>query len=231
VRARRAWPSADPAACPGLDRIAPLSAPLTGDLWDPVRPGERVLDMPWRRGDALPYADASFDVVVWRQGLQLLADRAHALAELRRVLVPGGRATISVCGPIERSPAFAALADSLERRAGVRAAAAVRWLFSLPEPEELRALLACAGLEQIRVRTARRTTRFPSVAEFLRRTIPGSPTGSATADMPDSATWSVVADMEAALDPWVDAGGLRITTQANVGVAWSSGLRPPAPRG
>jgi hypothetical protein len=48
--------------------------------------------------------------------------------------------------------------------------------------------------------------------------------------MPDVDTWRVVTDLEAALDPWVDAGGLRITTQANVGVGWSGGLRPPAPR-
>jgi SAM-dependent methyltransferase len=76
-------------------------------------------------------------VVVSHHGLQLLPDRGRALGEVRRVLAPGGRAAVAVWGPIGRNPAFAALAESLERRAGLRVAAAVRWLFCLPEPDDL----------------------------------------------------------------------------------------------
>ena len=224
---RRAWPSPEGGARD--DRLPAFAAPLAGDLQEGVRPGERVLDVALRTADPLPFPDATFDVVVWRHGLQLMQDRATALAEIRRVLVPGGRAAVAVGGPIERNPAFAALADSLERHAGAGAGAAVRWLFSLPEPEELRALLACAGFEQVRVRTERRTARFRSVAEFLRRYVPGSPAGSATAHMADDDTWGIVADLEARLCPWLDAGGLRITTQANVGVSFvEGGLRGPS---
>ncbi|HEV8565034.1 MAG TPA: methyltransferase domain-containing protein [Actinomycetota bacterium] len=175
----------------------------------------------WRRGEAssLPFADAAFDVVVCQQGLQVFPDRHRALLEMRRVLVLGGRVGVSVWGPIERSPAFAALADSLERRAGVHVAAAVRWLFSLPEPEDLRALLAVAGFGRIRVRSARRATRFPSVAEFLRRYVPGAPVGSATTQLSEGDWRQVVADVESDLAPWVDSDGLRIVTEANTGVA------------
>jgi len=138
---------------------------------------------------------------------------------MRRVLVPCGRAAISVWGPIERSPACAALADSLKRHAGVQVAAAMRWLFCLSEPGDLHALLSGAGFDGIRMRTARKTTRFPSVAEFLRRYVPGSPVGSATAHMSEDDKRKVVADLETELAPWVDADGLRVTMEANTRVA------------
>jgi hypothetical protein len=115
------------------------------------------------------------------------------------VLAPRGRAAVVVWGPIGRNPAFAALAESLERRAGVRVAAAVRWLFCLPEPGDLRAVLASAGFDAIQVRTARKTVRFPSVAEFLRRCLPGSPPGTATAHLPERDRGNVLADLETAL--------------------------------
>jgi SAM-dependent methyltransferase len=161
--------------------VTPFDTLWAGDLLDQAgfRPGDRVLDLIAAGAgggrSSLPFRDASFDVVVCQQGLQLLPDRGRALAEMWRVLAPGGRAAVAVWGPIARNPAFAALAESLERRAGLRVAAAVRWLFCLPEPGDLGAVLAGAGFEAIRVRTARRTVRFPSVAEFLRRYLPGSP--------------------------------------------------------
>jgi SAM-dependent methyltransferase len=228
VNARRAWPSPDGEARD--DRLPAFAAPLAGDLLDGVRPGERVLDVGSRRPGTSAYPDGAFDVVVWRHGLQLMHDRSTALADMRRVLAPGGRAAVAVGGPIERNPAFAALADSLEHRVGAPAAAAVRWLFCLPQPEELQALLAFAGFDSVRVRTDRRTARFPSVAEFLRRYLPGSPAGSAIAHIPDGDTWDVVADLETDLRPWFDAGGLRITTEANIGLSFVDGLRRSSPR-
>jgi len=162
---------------------------------------------------------ASFDVVLCQQRLQLFRDRGGALSEMHRVLVPSGLVAVSVWGPIERTPAFAALAASLEGHAGVQVAAPVRWLFSLPHPEDLRALLAGADFDGIRVQTLRKTTRFRSVAEFLRRFVPGSPVSLATTHMSEDDKRKVVADLEIELAPWVDADGVRVATEANRGVA------------
>jgi SAM-dependent methyltransferase len=205
--------------------VTPFDMLWAGDLLDQVGfgPGDRVLDLAavggHGGGSTLPFGDASFDVVVCQQGLQLLPDRGRALAEVWRVLAPRGRAAVVVWGPIGRNPAFAALAESLERRAGVRVAAAVRWLFCLPEPSDLRSVLASAGFDAIQVRTARKTVRFPSVAEFLRRCLPGSPSGAATAHLPERDRGNVLADLETALTPWVDTAGLRVVTEANTAVA------------
>ncbi len=46
----------------------------------------------WRQADAmqLPFADASFDAVVCQFGVMFFPDKAHAYAQARRVLRPGG---------------------------------------------------------------------------------------------------------------------------------------------
>ena len=177
-------------------------------------------DIEWRRGNvaSLPFEAASFDVVVCQQGLQLFADRSRALCEMWRVLVPGGRVAVVVWGPMQRNPVFAALADSLERHAGVQVAAAVRWHFSLSERQDLRAFLAGAGFDGIRVETAHKATRFSSVAGFLRRYVPGSPVGPVT-HISENDKRKVLADLETDLTPWVDSDGLRIMMEANLGIA------------
>jgi demethylmenaquinone methyltransferase/2-methoxy-6-polyprenyl-1,4-benzoquinol methylase len=54
---------------------------------------ERLSGVEFLPGDGLnlPLADASFDAVTVAFGLRNMADRARALGEMRRVLVPGGR--------------------------------------------------------------------------------------------------------------------------------------------
>jgi SAM-dependent methyltransferase len=73
------------------------------------------------RGDAcaLPFRDASFDAVCCFAALYLIEEPMRALAEIVRVLAPGGRvALLSSC---DRGPLPAGLADRVVRRlSGVR---------------------------------------------------------------------------------------------------------------
>jgi SAM-dependent methyltransferase len=101
----------------------------------------------------LPFADGSFARVVCRYGLQLLPDRGRALREMHRVLAQGGEVDVEVPGPIDRNPPFGKLADALERQDPDRATR-IRWLFSMPEPDDLRGALAAAGFEEIRIDVA-----------------------------------------------------------------------------
>ena len=55
----------------------------------------RVADL----GAPLPYGDNEFDVVVASLALHYVEDWASALAELRRVLTPGGRLLVSIIHP------------------------------------------------------------------------------------------------------------------------------------
>ena len=57
----------------------------------------------WRQADAmqLPFADASFDVVVCQFGVMFIPDKARAFGEARRVLRPGGHLLFNVWDRIE----------------------------------------------------------------------------------------------------------------------------------
>lgn len=57
-----------------------------------LRAEEHGVQVDLRQGvaEALPWADASFDLVVLDNVLEHVQDRARTLAEIRRVLVPGG---------------------------------------------------------------------------------------------------------------------------------------------
>ena len=57
----------------------------------------------WRQADAmaLPFEDASFDAVVCQFGAMFFPDKAHAFAEARRVLRPGGTLLFNVWDRIE----------------------------------------------------------------------------------------------------------------------------------
>ena len=59
----------------------------------------RVLDI-----ERIDEPDASYDVVLCREGLMFAPDPARAAREIRRVLRPGGRVAIAVWGPRERNP-------------------------------------------------------------------------------------------------------------------------------
>jgi SAM-dependent methyltransferase len=172
-----------------------------------------ALDAASRLGASLAFDDASFGVVVCRQALQLFADRGRALSEIRRMLVPGGLVTVQVWGRLERNPGFAALAESLERRDGVRAASAVHWLFSLSDPGDVHALLAAAGFDGIRVRTIALPARFPSVAGFLRQGVPRFPVGAATSHLTRTDWDRIAEDLEAELTPWIEHRRLTLPTE------------------
>lgn len=53
---------------------------------------------------AMPFADGTFQVVLAVHALLFAEDRVAALAEWRRVAAPLGRLSLSVPGPVERSP-------------------------------------------------------------------------------------------------------------------------------
>src|SRR5690349_5718231 len=64
-------------------------------------------------GQALPFADGTFDAVVCQLGLQFFPNPGLGLREFRRVLRSGGRAGICVISTPDRAPMWGILADVL----------------------------------------------------------------------------------------------------------------------
>src|SRR5215831_19605174 len=66
-------------------------------------------------GQALPFADGTFDAVLCQLGLMFFPDPAQGLHEFRRVLRPRRRAAVCVISARERAPMWGVLADILSR--------------------------------------------------------------------------------------------------------------------
>jgi ubiquinone/menaquinone biosynthesis C-methylase UbiE len=174
----------------------------------------------WREGSAvaLPFANASFNVVLCQQGLQFFPDRLAALREMHRVLVPNGRLGLSVWRPIQQNPYMAALANAVERRVSADVAAGMRTVCALGDAEALRALLLDAGFREVRIYIAIQVMRFPSVETFLPGQLAATPFAEAVAALDASAHTALLEDVRSALLPYTDDTGIAVPNEAHVAV-------------
>ena len=121
----------------------------------------------WRVADAaaLPIADASVDVVLCQMGLMFMENRAAAIAEMARVLVPSGRVAVNTPGRIQ--PLFATLERSIVDHISPDLGGFVGAVFSMHDPEAVAALLCEGGFREVSASVATATFRLPAPAEFL----------------------------------------------------------------
>ena len=172
----------------------------------------------WQLGDAtaLPYADASFHVVLCQQVLHLIPDRAVALAEMRRVLVPGGRLGLSVWRAMEYSPAFLPIASAVTKHLGPAEGSRFGRNFSLGDEAELRRLLEAAGFQEIVIVQETKVADFASPDNFMRYQM------DVNADRwkisPETQA-AIEADVRQELQPYVENGRLRFPRGAHVVLA------------
>jgi ubiquinone/menaquinone biosynthesis C-methylase UbiE len=179
-------------------------------------PGGQEHGICWLRASALalPLQDAGLDVVLCQLGLQFFPDRPAALAEMHRVLVPGGRISLSVFGAIEHNPATLALAEALDRHLGPGASQTKRAEHELADPALLRRLASEAGFRGVSVATATRLIRFSSPADYVRIQLSATPLASQAGEPGSPLAAALAGDVAAALEPYCTAGGLAFPQEA-----------------
>lgn len=133
---------------------------------------------------ALP--DASFDLVVSRFGLQIFTDPDKAVAEMRRVLRPGGRLGLTVWGPGERCQAIHVIIEPMLSFAEPDETGYLPTPYEMGGDGELVALLEKAGFEGARERRVTRDWTFPNEEAYFEGVLKGTPIGhSLSEEEPD----------------------------------------------
>ncbi len=116
-------------------------------------------------GQALAYADASADAAFSMFALMFFPDRPRGMAELLRVLRPGGGACVSSWAPVNRSPIMAALFGAL-RQVKPDMPEPAKDLASLENPAVLKAEMEAAGFAGVAVHAVEDIATVESARAF-----------------------------------------------------------------
>ena len=160
----------------------------------------------WRHGDAaaLPFEDATFDVVVSQFALMYFPDRPASLREMWRTLAPGGRLAIATWASLDRARGYRILVDIAARLCGREAADVLAAPFVLGDRAELAGLFVSGGISGAEVTLHEGSIRFPSVEEFIRIEVKGSPLAEMVGD---DVMRALAAESEDALADFVVSSG------------------------
>lgn len=179
----------------------------------------RVLDL-----ERIDEPAETFDVALCRDALMLVPDPVLAAGEIRRVLRPGGRASIAVWGPRARNPWLGVLFDAVSAQTGAPVPPpGLPGPFALDSPEALTGVLHRAGLDEVELLEVETPLTCGSFDEWW-RVVPSlaGPIAQVIASLPDEAVDAIRAHAGEALTPYADGLGYRIP-----GVSLVAGARRP----
>lgn len=164
------------------------------------------VNVDWRVADAadLPFDDGSCDVVLCQMGLMFMGDQPAALAEMRRVLAPGGRLAINTPGRIQ--PPFELMEQALVEHISPDLGPFVRAVFSMHDPDAVAALFQSAGFDRVEATETTATLDLPGPADFLWQYINLTPMGQFVEPAPKEAKQALEQQVVDSWQPFVVDG-------------------------
>jgi enediyne biosynthesis protein CalE5 len=153
--------------------------------------------------------DASYDVVLCREGLMFALEPDRAVAEIRRVLRPGGRAAIAVWAARERNPWLGVMMDVVSAHTGAPVPPpGIPGPFSLGDAGALRRLFDDVGWADVWVGALAVPLRTASFDEWWGRTTAlAGPLSAILGAMPEESVRSLREGAREAVRPYETASG------------------------
>ena len=167
--------------------------------------------------DALDVPDDSYDVATCQQGLQFFPDRPAALAEMRRVLRPGGTLGVAVWCAIVECPPFAALKSALGQVLGTDAADAYEagpWGFG--DGAALARRVSDSGFTDVDMRKYELPLVFEGGFGQLLLTLRAASVATTIAQLPDADLAALAVAVEDAARPITIDGQIRSHASSHV---------------
>ena len=178
----------------------------------------------WHVGDAtgLEFAHESFDAALSIHLLHDLARPDEALAEVQRVLAPGGRLALAVWGRAAHNP-WAALVARAAGTAGQRLVRPRPDMFSLGSPGAVEILLQHAGFVAIESERVRDKLRWRDAADLWRWYTAWPHMGATLRDLPAATQDRVQRQLTRLAEPYREGDGLALPRE----VVYARALVPP----
>ncbi|MDX1612493.1 MAG: methyltransferase domain-containing protein, partial [Candidatus Thermoplasmatota archaeon] len=160
--------------------------------------------------------DASFDAVSCRSSLQIMTAPEAALAEIARVLKPGGRFAASVWSdPGERSPALHAIMGTMLMYFTPDETGYLPTPYELGGPGTLAEMVEAAGLKVVGEQRVVVPLRFEDEEAYFRAMLQGTPVGHSLKEEAEEVQQKVMEETRQNLARWNKAAdGLELDSEA-----------------
>lgn len=167
--------------------------------------------------EKLELPDASFDLVTCRFGLQIVTDPDAAIAEMLRVLKPGGGLVATVWGPGERCPALHAIVGPMLEHAEPDETGYLPTPYEMGGEGELVGILGKAGFEGAVEERFSHDWEFASEEAYFRGVLKGTPIGHSLSEEDEAVQKEVLRKTRLNLKPYTKSdGSLRLGAEGVV---------------